>query len=1077
MVDDKKSRNDDYLGYGVYADTLWARVETALYKDGFGEDGKSTIGEDPLVVGIFGEWGAGKSRLLKLILEKAEALEVKRIEARNATQDAGYGLTVPVLFQPWKYEHEPHLLVPLLLHILAALKETIASAQTKREKRKEKIDAGWEKLKPALDDALDGVEDLHTSVLVALEIVQPGAGVAFSAIKILRKWFPKSKPLRNLHKNFKYADDGRHYYEIHEHLKHVTRPKKYANELGGNYLSQNIKVNFVIFIDDLDRCLPEKAVETLELIKTVFNLESFAFVLALDEEVVERGIGHRYKDYALAGKKPEMPITGFEYLEKIVHLPFRLPALTKEQAILFVRTYEKSIEDDEHMRWFDPPSKKTDTAGTEKHGISREASTLDLLDLAFTGFHGFVPRKLIRMVELMHQTAAVAAARGKPLSRNSGGKSDTRVVLVFLLIQLFQPELYRNLRRKLEGFLILLVAFSEQEGNEITAADGTKSKATIPPAFRKGLVSDSDLLSWVVEGSSKRTHALRSNNLRGLRPDLTARIESIRDSEARALAQQVRLPLVTHLIEFRAAQRHVFDALKLLHALAGELGSQVFNINALDYFSLLGKDIPVEIVAGSGETVTTVLSTSPQSLLKVDARPRQMVRDLDQLFSHWQSKSQAVQATLAANNGLLAGHVLDVDSAAGLEKIAKDSISVAVGDTDARYRLLRGLQYLAPYISREDSPKFWELVKDTFSDAERDFSKEITDLAMLKRRELWADVRSTLGADVRFDGETLWASKEDKDAKKPGVALWLPKEKYKGNSDENEPIPGFVRVKSGKFWMGAKSENDNPRREFDLTNDFLIALNLTTVDQFAAFVDDGGYTEKWFLDEEGKRWLSGKNPEKMPPEYKARLERRLEELRRAPMQWAEQRAHGSRAVWGVNWFEARAYARWLNSKMADEIALKIPAAQDGGVFGIHLPTEAQWERAARASSFESADDREYFWNDNAKSAHLQANIDKSEIGRASVVGLFPPNALGASDLAGNLWEWQANLYDKDGVNVATPTGRDRDWKGSDYPALRGGSWVNNSDYARASFRSRPRPDDWGNNTGFRVVMSLAKNER
>lgn len=132
---------------------------------------------------------------------------------------------------------------------------------------------------------------------------------------------------------------------MHKLLKALTRPKldkkllKTAGLKIADGIEFDLRINFVVFVDDLDRCLPEKAVQMLELIKTVFNVESFAFVLALDDEVIERGIGHRYQAYQLAGKKPEMPITGFEYLEKIVHVPFRLPALTRYQAQEFVRHY------------------------------------------------------------------------------------------------------------------------------------------------------------------------------------------------------------------------------------------------------------------------------------------------------------------------------------------------------------------------------------------------------------------------------------------------------------------------------------------------------------------------------------------------------------------------------------------------------------------------------------------------------------------------------------------------------------------------------------------------------------------
>ena len=142
---------------------------------------------------------------------------------------------------------------------------------------------------------------------------------------------------------FSHSEDGLAFYRIHKLMHAMTRPKLDARLLKSaglkiaDGIEFDLRINFVVFVDDLDRCLPEKAVETLELIKTMFNIESFAFVLALDDEVIERGIGHRYKEYQLVGKKPEMPITGFEYLEKIVHLPFRLPSLTREQAGAFVR--------------------------------------------------------------------------------------------------------------------------------------------------------------------------------------------------------------------------------------------------------------------------------------------------------------------------------------------------------------------------------------------------------------------------------------------------------------------------------------------------------------------------------------------------------------------------------------------------------------------------------------------------------------------------------------------------------------------------------------------------------------------
>lgn len=130
------------------------------------------------------------------------------------------------------------------------------------------------------------------------------------------------------------------YYDFENQIQALT-----GRDGDGPYL------NLLFLIDDLDRCLPEKSVQMLESIKLFLDVQGCAFAIALDDEVVERGIAYRYRDYgpgndnrgmeAIAySLKPdrfrefcgdreheaENPITGFEYLEKIVQLPVRIPA-------------------------------------------------------------------------------------------------------------------------------------------------------------------------------------------------------------------------------------------------------------------------------------------------------------------------------------------------------------------------------------------------------------------------------------------------------------------------------------------------------------------------------------------------------------------------------------------------------------------------------------------------------------------------------------------------------------------------------------------------------------------------------
>ena len=158
------SKDDgDFLGYGVYANTLWARIERALNKDAAG----GTLGDDPLVVGIFGEWGSGKSKLLGMVMQRALAVRDEQISAHK--HDGYAPLTIPVFFQPWKYEHEKHLLVPMLLHIVLALEGCLKQAKTLD-------DALVGTVRRGIDGALQQIGGVVKATKTVLGVVEPGSG-------------------------------------------------------------------------------------------------------------------------------------------------------------------------------------------------------------------------------------------------------------------------------------------------------------------------------------------------------------------------------------------------------------------------------------------------------------------------------------------------------------------------------------------------------------------------------------------------------------------------------------------------------------------------------------------------------------------------------------------------------------------------------------------------------------------------------------------------------------------------------------------------------------------------------------
>jgi formylglycine-generating enzyme required for sulfatase activity len=150
-----------------------------------------------------------------------------------------------------------------------------------------------------------------------------------------------------------------------------------------------------------------------------------------------------------------------------------------------------------------------------------------------------------------------------------------------------------------------------------------------------------------------------------------------------------------------------------------------------------------------------------------------------------------------------------------------------------------------------------------------------------------------------------------------------------------------------------------------------------------------------------------------------------------------------------------------------------PTADITRVKGYRLPTEAEWEYAAREGGREVR-----FGNGEniARSSEIVFNADAGEYsyldrgtyaGRTLPVGSFRPNALGLYDMSGNAWEWVSDKYGHYvGGSQSNPHNQD-----GDEQILRGGRWGGNAFEIRASHRSAWVRNDRCNNSGFRVALS------
>ncbi|MBC6936737.1 MAG: DUF4062 domain-containing protein [Chloroflexi bacterium] len=167
----------------------------------------------------------------------------------------------------------------------------------------------------------------------------------------------------------------------------------------------------------------------------------------------------------------------------------------------------------------------------------------------------------------------------------------------------------------------------------------------------------------------------------------------------------------------------------------------------------------------------------------------------------------------------------------------------------------------------------------------------------------------------------------------------------------------------------------------------------------------------------------------------------------------------------VSWYQAVAYCRWLTAKYDEHGLWNTVGAQglaplhDNRRLLIRLPTEAEWEKAARGT-----EGLIYPYGNEFDPA--KGNTSETGIGQTSAVGLFPDGALpyGVLDMSGNVWEWCLNEYDHpERTQIAGDARR----------VLRGGSWPYDQYLARAAYRYRLSPYSRYLNLGFRVVLGGA----
>lgn len=231
----------------------------------------------------------------------------------------------------------------------------------------------------------------------------------------------------------------------------------------------------------------------------------------------------------------------------------------------------------------------------------------------------------------------------------------------------------------------------------------------------------------------------------------------------------------------------------------------------------------------------------------------------------------------------------------------------------------------------------------------------------------------------------------------------------------------MIPIPAGTFLMGDKKYTVQ-------VDAFAIAHYPVTNAQYRFFVEAGGYENPDFWTKEG--W-----------------QQRGKEKWTQPRYWDDSfTAIDNKPVVGVSWYEAVAYCNWLSAKTRRSY---------------RLPTEAEWERAARHT-----DGRTYPWGNKWQGGII--NSREAGVGRSTAVGSFPHSTAvcGAQDMSGNVWEWCQSRY------ADEPYRADDGRENLDSQArrvVRGGSWHFNQNLVRAASRAHFHPGARDYLLGFRLV--------
>lgn len=315
----------DFLNFGGIAKTVAEIIEQAQSR--------------PISIGVSGAWGVGKSSMIKLIRTELSARPTEKGQAPGTGDTEKPSRFIFVEFNAWLYQGYDDA--------RAALIEVVASALAKEaEERKTGIDKA--------KDLLERVNWFRAIKLSASSAVSLALGLPPTGLLGELWGFGKSVVAGQVDQESIDAAKsaaGKASESAADLIKPKknTSPPKEIEALRKSFedVLKEMGVTLVVLIDDLDRCLPETTISTLEAIRLLLFLEHTAFVIAADDQMIKHAVKRHFQ-----GVDDELVIN---YFDKLIQVPIRVPPLGTQEVraymmMLFVENSSLDPKEKERLR-------------------------------------------------------------------------------------------------------------------------------------------------------------------------------------------------------------------------------------------------------------------------------------------------------------------------------------------------------------------------------------------------------------------------------------------------------------------------------------------------------------------------------------------------------------------------------------------------------------------------------------------------------------------------------------------------------------------------------------------------------